>query len=89
MIPDNIARAHMLRVIREFDQGVRLVPDKQHSTKFCLAFEGRHYPPKIVIRWANEIVDGEELWEHSGGRESNSFCESRGFSILEHGGAPY
>ena len=36
MIPDNNARAHMLRVIREFDQGVRLVPDKQHSTKFCL-----------------------------------------------------
>ena len=92
MIPRNITRQHMLNAIRSIDIGTCIVPPRQRSTRYCLVHEGeryQHYPPKIIIRWANKIANGKELWEHAGGEETNSFCMCRGFEIVRHGGAPH
>lgn len=88
-IPETISERHILSVIRDLDSGKLAVPPKQHSTRYCLVYESRHYPPKYLIRMANIKANGEELWAHSGGHETNSFCEKRGFKIIQHGGAPH
>jgi len=89
MIPENITRQSMLDVIRKLEAGSLSVPPAQRSTGYCLEYEGFHYPPKYVVRIANVDANGEELWEHYGGEETNDFCECRGFLIVECGGAPH
>jgi len=89
MIPANIQRQHMLRVIKDIQAGHLEVPPSQRSTRFCLDHDGFHYPPKYIVRMANIHANGEELWTHYGGNETNSFCQSRGFRIESHGGAPH
>jgi hypothetical protein len=92
MIPYNISRNDILKAIQQIDAGVLIVPPRQQSAKFCLLFDGHHYshfPPKAVLRQANIYANGNELWDHYGGSETNSFCTSKGFKIVEHGGAPH
>lgn len=52
------------------------------STKFDLVYKGRKYPPKEVIRFANEIANGDELIHFGGGDESNNFLINLGFTIV-------
>ena len=89
MIPEQITRSAVLEVISELNEGKLFVPLKQCSTKYCLVYEGRHYPPKYLIRIANLKIRGEELWAFYGGKETNDFCRSRGFEVVGHGGAPH
>ena len=89
MIPTNITSSQILQAIRETDSRQRTVPRRQRSTKYCLVYGGNHYPPKYLLRVANEMANGEELWTQGGGKETNSFCERRGFKVIEHGGAPH
>ena len=93
MIPTNITQDHMLQVIQAIDNGNSVVPPPQQSDHYCLVYEGRryhHYPPKVVIRQANVLANGQELWSDKGGEaETNPFCRCRGFSVIKHGGAPH
>jgi hypothetical protein len=89
MIPDNIAREHILRAIKEIEsQGV---PEGRGSKKFVLEFDGKEYPPKYVISLANKYANDCELdsEEFSGGKESNEFLKSRGFTIKAIKGKAY
>ena len=88
-IPSNITATQILSVIRDLDSGALAVPPKQRSTQYCLVYGSSHYPPKYLIRKANIKASEEELWGFYGGRETNSFCEKRGFNIIRHGGVPH
>ncbi|MGG0120532.1 HNH endonuclease [Bacillus paranthracis] len=79
-IPKNITEEHILKAIDYID--VHGVPERRHSTKFDLLFNGKLYPPKYVIARANVYANGEELREFSGGREANSFLEKLDLKIL-------
>lgn len=81
MIPQNITREHLLAAIAQID--TEGVPSRQDSRIYDLEYEGRLYPPKLVIRKANLKVNGEELWDFGAGREANGFLESRGFKIVK------
>jgi hypothetical protein len=48
---------------------------------YDLEYEGQKFPPKLVVRWANKLANGEDLWDFSGGDETNSFLETKGFVI--------
>ena len=80
MIPENIAREHLLAAITQIDK--EGIPPRQDSRIYDLEYQGRRYPPKLVIRKANILANGEELWDFGGGREANDFLESRGFQIV-------
>ncbi|MCU5303194.1 hypothetical protein OCE40_15005 [Bacillus toyonensis] len=43
-IPKNITKEHILKVIDYID--VHGVPERRHSTKYDLLFNGTLYPPK-------------------------------------------
>jgi len=47
MIPNNIARNHILKAIQEIDRDG--IPKGRNSKKFKLVFEEKAYPPKYVI----------------------------------------
>jgi hypothetical protein len=81
MIPRNITREHILKAIREIDD--QKVPEGRSSRKFVLEHEGKEYPPKFIISLANRHANHRELGseEFSGGKESNEFLQSRGFTI--------
>jgi hypothetical protein len=84
MIPNNIARNHILKAIQEIDRGG--IPKGRNSKKFKLVFDEKAYPPKYVISLANKYVNGEELepLDFGGGRETNDYLRRLGFEIVEN-----
>lgn len=79
MIPENIKIQHLLKAIQEID--INGVPARQESTEYDLVYGGQKYPPKLVVRLANKVVNKEELWDFGGGDETNSFLINKGFTI--------
>ncbi len=85
MIPTNIKKQHLLQAIAEIDR--EGVPPHQQSTGYDLVYKNKRYPPKLVVRIANRIANGRELWNFSGGAETNSFLEAHHFTIVPKAGA--
>lgn len=83
MIPANITREHILQAITDIIRNG--VPPGRAATKFALEYEGRLYPPKLVISLANRHANGSELdpSTFSGGQETNQFLRHRGFQIVQ------
>jgi len=82
-----ITKENILEAINEINQqGV--TPSRQSST-YDLIFEGKPYPPKLVISIANRFATGEELDPHtfSGGKDTPAFqlLEKEGFEIVKKG----
>ncbi len=84
MIPNNIARNHILKAIQEIDRNG--IPKGRNSNKFKLVFEEKVYPPKCVISLANKYANGKELEPSGfgGGRETNDYLGRLGFEIVEN-----
>ncbi|MGD0679732.1 MAG: hypothetical protein ABSC94_30470 [Polyangiaceae bacterium] len=59
------------------------VPPGRGSTKFCLVFEGCHYPPKYVLALAARNAVGRDLLpdEFSGGEQTNGLFRAIGFEV--------
>jgi len=82
-IPPNITRDHIIQAIREIDKNG--YPDKNESRKYNLLFEGKYYPPKVVLSIANRNANGEllDVSDFSGGEQfANKFLKERGFEII-------
>lgn len=82
MIPQEITRDHILDALKEIDaQGV---PENRESTQWFLKHDEKLYPPKYVISISGKYALGHEHSHEpfSGGPETNTFLESRGFAIV-------
>lgn len=82
-IPQNISEQHVLEAIKQIDNFG--VSNLRQSTKFELLYKGNLYPPKEVIRFANEVANDYELRAFGGGDESNNFLINLGFEIFLKG----
>ena len=85
MIPDNITKEHLLIAIREIEEtGIR---KGRHSSTYNVTYEGKNYPPKLIISIANRFANGEELdgSEFEGGKGTPAFqlLKREGFIIEE------
>ena len=82
-IPQNITRDHLLKAIDRIDK--EGLPDKGHSSTYDVIHNGKAYPPKVVVSWANVFANGEELdrANFAGGKNTDCFklLEKEGFSI--------
>jgi len=79
-IPKEITRANVLAAIRKINvEKIDLIP----STRWDVIIDGNKYPPKEVMRHAHQELNGEYLWEKSGGHPTNSFLEAMGFEIMK------
>ena len=81
-IPENITREHIIQALKEID--IQGYSEKNASRKYDLLYNGKRYPPKVVISLANKFANGPilEFSEFSGGEQfTNKFLKGRGFEI--------
>ena len=83
MIPAYVTRENILEAVERI--GRDGVPTRRGSRKYCLLYDGCHYPPKYTIALAHEVAAGYPLSSaaFSGGSESIKFLASRGFDVDE------
>ena len=76
--PDKITKQHILDAVKKIDsETISLEP----STRFDVIVNGKAYPPKEVMRYAHELMNGEHIWERSGGEPTNKYFTELGFEI--------
>ena len=77
-LPDNITKKHILDAVKNIErENIQLKP----STRFDVVIDGKPYPPKEVMRYAHELMNGEHIWERSGGEPTNKYLIALGFEI--------
>ena len=59
-IPINLTREHILKAIEKIDSEPEL-KTKRSSSTYDLIFEGKKYPPILVLSIANQLNNGKEL----------------------------
>jgi hypothetical protein len=64
-----ITKQHVLNALDEIDRVG--IPRNQRSTKFCVVFNGVHYPPKCVLKRAYKSANGKDLSSLCGGPPTN------------------
>ena len=76
--PYKITKQHILDAVKKIDsETISLEP----STRFDVIVKGKAYPPKEVMRYAHELMNGEHIWERSGGEPTNKYFTELGFEI--------
>jgi len=83
-IPNNIKKEHLLQAILKINK--EGIPPDGASRYYDLIFEGKRYPPKVVLSYANIFANGIELDRNSfsGGKGTSCFAllEKEGFTIV-------
>ncbi len=81
---DNITKDQIIKAINEIDQNPNLRVGRASST-YDLFFNGKYYPPKLVVGIANRFANGIELKpnEFDGGENTQTFelLKRHGFVI--------
>ncbi len=78
--PDKITKQHVLKAVQEIaDKGVELRP----STGYDVIIDGIEYPPKEIMRYAHEQMNGDLIWNKTGGEPTNNYLKQLGFEIKE------
>lgn len=78
--PDSITRDHIEKAVQKIkNDGIDLYP----STGYDVIIDGETYPPKEIMRYAHEQMNGEKIWERSGGEQTNKYLENLGFQVVE------
>lgn len=76
-IPKNITKEHLLKAISKIDS--EGIPKDGASQYYDVIYNGKKYPPKVIVSYANIFANGEEL-------DRNSFSggiETQCFKLLE------
>lgn len=82
-IPPNITREYIIQAIKEIE--TKGYPEKNESRKYDLLFNGKSYPLKIILSYANKYANGTllDVSKFSGGEQyANKFLKERGFNIV-------
>lgn len=75
---DKITRRHVLDAVDKIEkEGIILEP----STRFDVVINGKTYPPKEIMRYANLLANGTKEWPYSGGEPTNKYLKKFDFEI--------
>lgn len=78
--PEKITKQHVLEGIKKIEtEKIELEP----STKYDVLINGKSYPPKEVMRFAHEMMNGEHIWERTGGEPTNKYLTALGFEVTD------
>lgn len=76
--PSKITREHVWAAVKKIEEEkIPLWP----STRWEVIINDRAYPPKEIMRYAHELMNGEYIWTKSGGEPTNSYLAKMGFKI--------
>ena len=83
-LPTNITREHILKAIEKIDsEGVSINAD---SNYYDVYYNGKYYPPKLLVSFANIFANASELDRNSFHGGTNTACfkllQSNGFEIV-------
>jgi 5-methylcytosine-specific restriction endonuclease McrBC GTP-binding regulatory subunit McrB len=79
---NQITKEHILQAIQEIDrEGIR---NGRHSSTYDVVYNGKKYPPKLIISIANRFATGVELdpKEFHGGKDQPAFKLLKSFGFL-------
>lgn len=84
-LPNNINKEHLIKAIAKID--VEGIPKDADSQYYNVVYNGKNYPPKVIVSYANIFANGEEINRNSfsGGIGTPCFklLEENGFKILQ------
>ncbi len=83
-IPKNINREHLIKAIEKVDK--EGIPQGSDSQSYDVLYNGKKYPPKVIVSYANIFANGSELnRNHFGGglnQPSFKLLKKEGFDII-------
>ena len=80
--PDKITQDLIQKAVEKIEQeNIQLEP----STKFDVIINGKAYPPKEIMRYAHEQLNGERIWNITGGEPTNKFFKNLGYTVESKG----
>jgi 5-methylcytosine-specific restriction protein B len=78
--PKQITEEHILQAVARIEaSNTDLIP----STRWLIEIEGKEYPPKAVMRYAHNEMNGEMIWEITGGEPTNKYLTKYGFKLID------
>src|SRR5690554_5475480 len=84
MIPKNITKVHLEKAIEEIDKNG--IPKGRESSIYNMVYNGKTYPPKLIISIANRFANGNELnaedFQGGQGTAAHKLLEKEGFDII-------
>jgi len=84
--PKKITREHILQAVKKIeDEDIPLIA----STRWLVNIEGKEYPPKEIMRYAHEQMNGEKIWQPGGGEATNIYLKNLGFKMTDLKEEPY
>ncbi len=83
--PNEITKEHVLSAVSKIDKDkIELIP----STRWVVLINEKEYPPKEVMRYAHSEMNGEHIWNYSGGKQTNNFLIKFGFEVVDNNNDP-
>ncbi len=78
--PEHITREHISAAVQRIKgENISL----RSSTGYDVIIDEKAYPPKEIMRYAHEEMNGKRIWELSGGAPTNTYLEQLGYTIME------
>jgi len=84
-LPKNITKPHLIKAIEKIDK--EGIPNDADSQYYDVLYNGKKYPPKVIVSFANIFANGTEINRNSfaGGIETECFklLQKNGFEIIK------
>lgn len=78
--PNGITKQHVLDAVDKIEsEKIPLIK----STRWLVEIINMTYPPKDIMRYAHEQMNGEHMWEYGGGHMTNKYLANMGFEIID------
>ena len=78
--PNDITSEHVLKAIQKIEkESILLIP----PTRWEVLVNGKKYPPKEIMRYAQQQMNGKEIWDYGGGEATNKYLKKMGFSVVD------
>ena len=78
--PNEINKQHIIDAVENIEKNkLKLIP----STRWQVLINGGKFPPKEIMRYAHEQMNGNLIWEFGGGEPTNKYLKKLGFEIID------
>jgi hypothetical protein len=78
--PRKITKDHVLKAVERIEKENI---DLKGATVYQVVINEKQYPPKEIMRYAHEEMNGDHLWKNPGGEPTNKFLRNLGFKITK------
>jgi hypothetical protein len=79
---DKITKQHVLDAVDKIErESIKLIQSRDYD----VVINGKTYPPKEIMRYANLLANGLKEWPNSGGEPTNKYLKKFEFRIVPKG----